>query len=87
MSVSSTDPETNQAYGKDEAGNDIKKGVLNESVIYSWFGFTEGVLVDGTEDISSLRSKVVPYVMPIPTDRITSSNGVLSNDGYAIRNK
>lgn len=87
MSVSNTDPETNQSYGKDETGNDIKKGVLNESVIYSWFGFTDGTLIDGTEDITLLRTKVVPYVMPIPTDRITSSNGILSNDGYAIRNK
>lgn len=87
MSVSATDPETNQSYGKDENGNDIKKGILNENVIYSWYGFTNGVLIDGTEDISSLRTKVVPYIMPIPTDRITSSNGILSNDGYAIRNK
>lgn len=87
MSVSNKNPETNQAYGTDESGNEIKKGILNESVIYSWLGLTDGVLVDGTEDISSLRNKVTPYVFPIPTDRITSSNGILSNDGYAIRNK
>lgn len=53
----------------------------------SWYGLTAGVLVTGTEDISSLRTKVTPYVFPIPSDRIMSSGGVLSNDGYAIRNK
>lgn len=87
MSVSDTDPETKQKYGTDENGDAIKKGVINESVIYSWYGFTNGILVKGHEDLSSLRGKIVPYVFPIPTDRITSSNGVLSNDGYAIRNK
>ena len=87
ISVSSTNPETGEAYGKDENGNDIKKGTLHERVMYSWHGLTDGALIKGTEDISSLRNKVTPYVFPIPTDRVVSSNGVLSNDGYAIRNK
>jgi hypothetical protein len=87
MSVSDTDPETKQKYGTDEDGNAIKKGTLNERIRYSWIGLTEGVLDKGTEDLSSIRTKVTPYVIPIPTDRVMSSNGVLSNDGYAIRNK
>lgn len=87
ISVSNTDPETKQPYGKDENGNDIKKGVMHERVLSSWFGLTDGTFVIGTEDISSLRNKVTPYVFPIPTDRVMSSNGVLSNDGYGIRNK
>lgn len=87
ISVNEKDPETNQAYGKDEAGDPIKKGVINERITSSWYGLTEGVLVIGTEDISNLRTKVTPYVFPIPSDRIMSSGGVLSNDGYAIRNK
>lgn len=87
ISVSNTDPETKQPYGKDENGNDIKKGIMHERVLSSWFGLTDGTFVIGTEDISSLRNKVTPYVFPIPTDRVMSSNGVLSNDGYAIRNK
>ena len=65
----------------------LKKGVINERITSSWYGLTEGVLVIGTEDISNLRTKVTPYVFPIPSDRIMSSGGVLSNDGYAIRNK
>jgi len=87
MSVSSTDPTTNIAYGKDADGNDIKKGVMNESFLYSWFGLTDGVVINGTEDFEPLRNKVTPYIIPIPKDNIASSNGVLSNDGYAIRNK
>ena len=87
MSVSDTDPETKQKYGTDGEGNVIKKGVFNERIRYSWVGITDGVLDNGTEDLSSLRTKVAPYVIPIPTDRVMSSNGVLSNDGYAIRNK
>ena len=87
MSVSDTDPETKQKYGTDDEGNVIKKGVFNERIRYSWVGITDGVLENGTEDLSSLRSKVAPYVIPIPTDRVMSSNGVLSNDGYGIRNK
>lgn len=87
ISVSSTNPETNESYGKDAEGNDIKKGIMHERVLYSWFGLTDGVFVKGTEDITSLRSKVTPYVFPIPTDRVVSSNGILSNDGYSIRNK
>jgi len=87
MSVSDTDPETKQKYGTDEEGNPIKKGVFNERIRYSWVGITDGVLDSGTEDLSSLRTKVAPYVIPIPSDRVMSSNGVLNNDGYAIRNK
>lgn len=87
ISVSDTDPETNAKYGTDENGDAIKKGVMSERIISSWYGLTEGVLVNGTEDLSPIRNKVTPYVFPIPTDRIMSSNGVLSNDGYAIRNK
>lgn len=87
INVDSNDPETGQPYGKDENGDDIKKGVVDERVVYSWFGLTDGVLVNGMEDLTPIRNKVTPYVFPIPTDRVMSSNGVLSNDGYAIRNK
>ncbi len=87
MSVSDTDPETKTKYGPDDNGNPIKKGILNERIRYSWLGITEDLLQNGTEDMTSLRTKVTPYVIPIPSDRIMSSNGVLSNDGYAIRNK
>lgn len=87
IKVDSKDPETNQPYGKDENGDDIKKGVVDERVSSSWYGLTSNVLVVGTEDIEPLRNVVTPYVIPIPTDRVMSSNGVLSNDGYAIRNK
>ena len=87
INVSDTDPETKEPYGTDSNGDKIKKGILDEKVIYSWFGLTDGILTAGTEDITSLTSKIVPYVLPIPTDRIMSSNGILNNDGYAIRNK
>lgn len=87
MSVSDTNPETKEKYGTDEEGNTIKKGVFNERIRYSWIGITEGVLDNGTEDLSSIRRKPAPYVLPIPTERVMSSNGTLSNDGYAIRNK
>lgn len=87
MSVSDTDPTTNTKYGEDADGNTIKKGTMNEQLLNSWYGLTEGYLITGAEDLSGLRSKVTPYVIPIPTDNIASSNGVLSNDGYAIRNK
>jgi len=87
ISVKDTDPETNVKYGTDEEGNTIKKGILDEKIRYSWYGITENTLVKGTEDLTAIRSKVAPYVIPIPTDRVMSSNGVLSNDGYAIRNK
>lgn len=87
MSVSKTDPTTKVDYGTDADGNDIKKGTMNERILSSWYGLTDGVLVTGAEDLTPLRSKVTPYVIPIPTDNIASSNGMLSNDGYAIRNK
>lgn len=87
VSVSDTDPTTNKKYGKDEEGKDIKKGVLNEQLLYSWFGLTDGTITTGLENLTPLRKKVTPYIIPIPKDNISSSNGVLSNDGYAIRNK
>ena len=87
MSVSDTDPEKKTKYGTDENGNTIKKGILSERIRYSWIGITEGGLDTGTEDLTSLRTRVAPYVLPIPSERIMSSNGVLSNEGYAIRNK
>lgn len=91
ISVSDTDPETKEKYGtyEDEDGNTvtIKKGIMAEELLYSWVGLTEGVLVKGTEDLTPIRSKVAPYVFPIPTDRVMSSNGKLNNDGYGIRNK
>ncbi len=87
ISVSDTDPTTKQAYGTDAEGNAIKKGVMDEKIINSWYGLTNGYVINGTEDLTPLRSKVSPYVIPIPTDRVMSSNGALSNDGYAIRNK
>lgn len=89
MSVSSTYKDGNKdiPYGKDDNGNDIKKGIMNESFLFSWFGLTDGVVKTGTEDFEPLRKKVTPYVIPIPKDNISSSNGVLSNEGYAIRNK
>ena len=91
FSVSDTDPTTKAKYGTylDDNGNEvaIKKGVLAENIRSSWFGLTDGVLITGAEDLSGLRSKPTPYVIPIPTDKVNSSNGVLSNDGYGIRNK
>ena len=87
MSVSDTDPETKQKYGTDDEGNVIKKGIFNERIRYSWLGITEGVLDNGTEDLTPIRSKVAPYVIPIPSSRVSASKGTLSNDGYAIRNK
>ena len=90
MSVSDTDPETKQKYGsyEDENGKEvvIKKGILNERIRYSWIGLTGGVLDTGVEDLTPIRSKVAPYVMPIPSDRIMSSGGVLNNNGYGILN-
>ena len=87
MSVSDTDPTTKTEYGKDADGNKIKKGIMNEAFLYSWFGLTDGVVTTGAEDMEPLRKKVTPYILPIPKDNIASSNGVLSNEGYAIRNK
>ena len=87
MSVSDTNPETNEKYGVDEEQNTIKKGIMHEKVIWSWKGITEDVLVNGTEDLTELRTKVAPYVIPIPTSTVIASQGTLSNDGYAIRNK
>lgn len=88
ISVSDKDPNTNTAYGTDpDTGDAIKKGVVSENVIYSYYGLTDGTLILGTEDISSLRARTTPYVMPIPSSKIITSNGTLSNEGYAIRNK
>lgn len=87
ISVSDTDEKTKQKYGEDENGNTIKKGIMTEKMRVSWYGLTEDYITTGAEDLTPIRSKVTPYVMPIPTDRVISSNGQLSNDGYAIRNK
>lgn len=71
----------------DENGN--KCYTMNEGALACFYGFTQKVnntFVKGTEDLSVLRGKPVPYVMPIPTDRIITSNGVLDNKGYLIQN-
>lgn len=71
----------------DEEGN--KCYTMNEGALACFYGFTtkvNGTWNNGTEDLSSLRGKPVPYVMPIPTDRIITSNGVLDNKGYLIQN-
>ena len=62
MSVSDTDPTTNTKYGTDAEGNTIKKGVMNEAFLYSWFGLTDGVVTTGAEDMEPLRKKVTPYI-------------------------
>lgn len=88
ISVTDKNPNTNESYGTDpETGETIKKGTVLESIIYSYYGLTDGTLVLGTEDLSALRNNVTPYVMPIPNSKVTTSAGVLSNNGYAIRNK
>ena len=87
MSVSDTDPETKEKYGTDEEGNTIKKGILNERIRYSWIGYYRGVSRERNRRPEQPPHESCPYVIPIPTDRVMSSNGVLSNDGYAIRNK
>lgn len=84
ISVSGTDANKNPYL--DTEGNPIKKGTLNDKLTASFYGLLEGNYT-GTENLSELRAKVTPYVFPIPSDRISSSRGVLSNDGYAIRNK
>lgn len=70
---------------------DPKKYVFNEQLFTSFYGLTNEYLTNDGKVNSALfttgRSKVTPYVFPIPKTRIASSNGVLSNDGYAIRNK
>lgn len=88
IGVSDKNPTTNETWGTDENGDAIKKGTVLESIIYSWYGLTDGSVITGIgEDFSSLKNKVTPYVMPIPNSKISTSAGVLSNDGYAIRNK
>jgi hypothetical protein len=87
ISVSDQDPTTKQPYGTDDNGDPIKKGIINESILYSWYGLTDGVIYNGLEDSSPLKTKPTPYVMPIPASKVTNSGGVLSNDGYGIRNK
>lgn len=72
---------------KDEDGN--KLYIMTEGTRACFYGFTtklNGTWNTGTENISTLRGKPVPYVMPIPTDRIITSNGVLNNNGYLILN-
>ena len=71
----------------DENGN--KCYTMNEGALACFYGFTQkvnGTFINGTEDLSGLRGRPVPYVMPIPTDRIITSNGVLDNNGYLIQN-
>lgn len=83
ISVAEQDPTTKEPYGTDENGDKIKKGTVHDNILASWFGLTDGTLIKGTENLSSLRSKVTPYVLPIPGSR----KGAVNNDGYAIRNK
>jgi hypothetical protein len=86
MSVSDTDPNTKVKYGTDENGNTIKKGIMDEKFINSFYGLTNGIIVTGTENITEvLKGKVTPYVIPIPETRVSSSNGILSNDGYGLK--
>jgi len=88
ISVSDKNPVTNTAWGTDENGDAIKKGTVADNILASWYGLTEGTLITGIgEDLQSLRYKVTPYIIPIPSSKITTSAGVLSNEGYAIRNK
>lgn len=86
ISVSDKNPVNNEPWGNNENGEAIKKGTIAEAILYSWHGLTDGI-VTGLEDLNTLRNKVTPYVMPISASKITTSAGVLSNDGYAIRNK
>lgn len=72
---------------KDENGN--RYYLLDDGTLSCFYGFTtklHNTWKTGTEDISILRGQPVPYVMPIPTDRIITSNGVLDNHGYLILN-
>lgn len=71
----------------DENGN--KCYTMNEGALACFYGFTQKVnntFVNGTEDLSVLRGKPVPYVMPIPNDRVITSNGAYDNHGYLIQN-
>ncbi len=86
INVSDKNPVNNESWGTNENGEAIKKGTIAEAILYSWHGLTDGI-VTGLEDLNTLRNKVTPYVMPISASKITTSAGVLSNDGYAIRNK
>lgn len=85
FSVSKEDANKNP-HGQDENGDDIKKGTILESLVYNFYGLTEDALLS-TMDLSAYRNKVTPYVIPIPKDQLMNSNGQLSNEGYAIRNK
>ena len=85
FSVSKEDANKNP-YGQDENGDDIKKGTILESLVYNFYGLTEDALLSNM-DLSAYRNKVTPYVIPIPKDQLMNSNGQLSNEGYAIRNK
>ena len=71
----------------DEEGN--KLYTLTEGTLACFYGFTtklHGTWKTGTEDLTPLRGKPVPYVLPIPNDRIITSNGALDNNGYLILN-
>jgi hypothetical protein len=78
---------------KDSKGNSFspKKYELSEKLLTSYFGVTNSYLTaakaGSPSAIAAIRTTVTPYVFPIPKTRIASSGGVLSNDGYAIRNK
>ena len=78
---------------KDAKGNSFspRKYELSEKLLTSYFGVTNSYLqtakAGSPTAIAAIRSTVTPYVFPIPKTRIASSGGVLSNDGYAIRNK
>lgn len=72
----------------------IKKGQIAESLYNSWWGITKGELkgtsTDGGKTVvlsRELHNAVAPYVIPIPTERVSSSGGILNNNGYGILNK
>ena len=68
-----------------------KKYAINEKLLFSYYGITNEFVSNDGKWSNNLfvtgRTRVTPYVFPIPKTRIASSNGVLSNEGYAIRNK
>ncbi len=83
FSVSDTNPSTNQKY---EDG--VKRGTLRSGTEGTWYGLTDGPFTpQSMEEIEALRDKVVPYIIPISATVLTSSQGSLTNSGYAIRNK
>lgn len=90
ISVSEKDASNNDAlWGTDANGDPIKKGTILENIHYSWYGLTDGILnnLAKVEDTAPLYNKVTPYIIPISSQKTSISNGVLNNDGWAIRNK